>query len=99
MKRPVRRSSSVCFDLRPRVHHERPVAGDGLAERSGRREQEAAPARSGRRFHEVTIAEDDEGRPTDGLALRPELDLAVVEIREDGMPRSHRFRNAAPGGA
>src|SRR5882724_2349353 len=74
------------LDLGTRVHHEGPVAGDRLANRSGRREKEPAPARSGRCLHRVAVTEDHEGRRTRGLLLGSEADLALIQVGESGMP-------------
>src|SRR5207244_8326761 len=68
------------LDLRARVHHERTVAGDRLAQRARRREEKPAAGGSGGRFDHVAIAEHDErGRVHDLLA---EAHLAVIHVGE-----------------
>src|SRR5215469_18227629 len=80
----VPKISERLLDLGPRVHHERSVAGDRLAERPRGGEEEPATASPGRGHDGVAVAEHDQRRRANNLLLGPEPDLSVVEIRERG---------------
>src|SRR5262245_51455463 len=54
------------LDLGPRVHHERPMAGDRFAQGPRGGEDEATSARTGRRLDEVAVAEDHQGGSAHG---------------------------------
>ena len=58
MKLPSRSSSIVCSNLLRGVHHERPVAHDGLPERARREHQEAGGALPRPHPHDLAVAED-----------------------------------------
>src|SRR5437773_3439457 len=85
------------LDLRARVHHERPVAGDRLVKRPSGGEEEPPAAWARRGLHEVTVTEHDEGRRMREGLLRPEADRAMVDVGKRGVATLHRLAEGGTG--